>query len=150
MTTPDAITIQKLLADFSAKGAKFAVMEATSHSLVQGRVNGVDFDIAVYTNLSRDHLDYHGDMASYANAKRLNFLINRAWITWCSMPMILTVSSGCRSCKPEKNYPCLLIRSKGHEAQASNVRAITVQHAQFTDGGITASIYTSVGRWCFA
>ncbi|WP_455221719.1 UDP-N-acetylmuramoyl-L-alanyl-D-glutamate--2,6-diaminopimelate ligase [Kaarinaea lacus] len=72
-TTPDAITLHKLLAEFRAQQAKNVVMEVSSHGLQQGRVAGVDFDMAIFTNLSRDHLDYHGDMSAYGNAKRLLF-----------------------------------------------------------------------------
>jgi UDP-N-acetylmuramoyl-L-alanyl-D-glutamate--2,6-diaminopimelate ligase len=68
-TTPDCVTLQRLLAGYRAAGAEAAVMEVSSHGLAQGRVQGVHFDVAVLTNLSRDHLDYHGDMASYAEAK---------------------------------------------------------------------------------
>ena len=72
-TTPDAIKCQELLADFEFKKAKFAVMEVSSHALIQGRTKGIRFNSAVFTNLSRDHLDYHGDMASYAEAKSTLF-----------------------------------------------------------------------------
>ena len=68
-TTPDAARVQALIADFAARGAQGMAMEASSHGLDQGRVNGVEFDVAVFTNLSRDHLDYHGDMAHYGAAK---------------------------------------------------------------------------------
>ncbi len=68
-TTPDAISLHGMMNRFVAQGAKQAVMEVSSHGLEQGRVSGVDFDVAVFTNLSRDHLDYHGDMESYGNAK---------------------------------------------------------------------------------
>ena len=72
-TTPDAIRVHGLLADFLHDGAQDVVMEVSSHALSQGRVNGVRFDVAMLTNLSRDHLDYHGDMESYAAAKRKLF-----------------------------------------------------------------------------
>jgi len=68
-TTPDAVRMQWLLADFVRQGASCVAMEASSHGLNQGRVNGVAFDVALFTNLSRDHLDYHGDMLSYGAAK---------------------------------------------------------------------------------
>lgn len=68
-TTPDAITCHQWLADIELNKAKFAVMEVSSHALIQGRVNAIRFDSAVFTNLSRDHLDFHGDMQSYAEAK---------------------------------------------------------------------------------
>ena len=68
-TTPDAISCHQWLADIQLLQAGYAVMEVSSHALIQGRVNGIHFNSAVFTNLSRDHLDFHGDMASYINAK---------------------------------------------------------------------------------
>jgi UDP-N-acetylmuramoyl-L-alanyl-D-glutamate--2,6-diaminopimelate ligase len=72
-TTPDALLVHGLLAEYEQRGAKAAVMEVSSHALTQGRVNGVHYDVALLTNLTRDHLDYHGDMQSYAAAKRRLF-----------------------------------------------------------------------------
>jgi UDP-N-acetylmuramoyl-L-alanyl-D-glutamate--2,6-diaminopimelate ligase len=72
-TTPDALTIQQALYTMQQKGARSVVAEVSSHAMDQGRVRGVDFDIAVLTNLSRDHLDYHGDLESYMHAKRKLF-----------------------------------------------------------------------------
>ncbi len=68
-TTPDAALLQQMLADYRAAGAQAAVMEVSSHGIDQGRVNGVAFDVALFTNLSRDHLDYHATMAAYGAAK---------------------------------------------------------------------------------
>lgn len=72
-TTPDPISLQELLATYLAQHATSVVMEVSSHGLELGRVNGMKFDVAVFTNLSRDHLDFHGDMASYAASKRALF-----------------------------------------------------------------------------
>ena len=72
-TTPDPLTIQQALFNMHRKGARCVVAEVSSHAMDQARVRGVDFDIAVLTNLSRDHLDYHGDVESYAHAKRKLF-----------------------------------------------------------------------------
>jgi UDP-N-acetylmuramoyl-L-alanyl-D-glutamate--2,6-diaminopimelate ligase len=72
-TTPDALLLQGLLADYEHAGAKAAVMEVSSHALTLGRVNGMHYDVALLTNLTRDHLDFHGDMQSYAAAKRSLF-----------------------------------------------------------------------------
>jgi UDP-N-acetylmuramoyl-L-alanyl-D-glutamate--2,6-diaminopimelate ligase len=72
-TTPEAIYVHKLCADFLTQGAAAVAMEVSSHALDQGRVNGVHFDVALLTNVSRDHLDYHGDMATYAATKRKFF-----------------------------------------------------------------------------
>lgn len=73
MTTPDVITNHKLLCEMEQKGCKAAVMEVSSHALVQSRVNNIDFDVAIFTNLSQDHLDYHKDMQDYGSAKSLLF-----------------------------------------------------------------------------
>lgn len=75
-TTPDAVTLQALMARYKAEDAKTLVMEVSSHALSQGRVNGVDFDTAVFTNLTRDHLDYHGDMEAYAAEKLKLFQVS--------------------------------------------------------------------------
>lgn len=72
-TTPDAIHVQRLLAGFLDQGAADVAMEVSSHALEQGRVNGLHFRLAVFTNLTRDHLDYHGDMQAYAAAKQKLF-----------------------------------------------------------------------------
>ena len=72
-TTPDVIQVQKLLADMVAQGADQVAMEVSSHGLDQGRTDAVDFDVAVLTNLGRDHLDYHGDIETYADAKKKLF-----------------------------------------------------------------------------
>jgi UDP-N-acetylmuramoyl-L-alanyl-D-glutamate--2,6-diaminopimelate ligase len=69
LTTPDACTVQRWLARFRAAGITHVAMEVSSHALDQGRVAGVRFEGAVFTNLSRDHLDYHGSMAAYGAAK---------------------------------------------------------------------------------
>jgi UDP-N-acetylmuramoyl-L-alanyl-D-glutamate--2,6-diaminopimelate ligase len=68
-TTPDAVTVQALLADFRDADVSHVAMEVSSHALEQSRVDAVDFEVAVFTNLTRDHLDYHGSMEAYGEAK---------------------------------------------------------------------------------
>jgi len=68
-TTPDAIRVQRMLAEFCAAGAVTVVMEVSSHALEQYRVAGVNFKYGLFTNLTRDHLDYHGSMEAYGAAK---------------------------------------------------------------------------------
>ncbi len=68
-TTPDALTLQALLAGFRDDGTSHVAMEVSSHALDQRRVDGVRFDLAAFTNLTRDHLDYHGTMQAYGEAK---------------------------------------------------------------------------------
>lgn len=68
-TTPDSIALQEILAGWAGQAVPFVSMEVSSHALDQGRLNGLDVDSAIFTNLTRDHLDYHGDMQSYGEAK---------------------------------------------------------------------------------
>ncbi|MSQ58960.1 MAG: UDP-N-acetylmuramoyl-L-alanyl-D-glutamate--2,6-diaminopimelate ligase [Betaproteobacteria bacterium] len=76
-TTPDVVTLHQLLADYRSHGATSVAMEVSSHGLDQGRVDGVQFSAALFTNLTRDHLDYHGSMERYGAAKARLF----AWPT---------------------------------------------------------------------
>ncbi|HET7656673.1 MAG TPA: UDP-N-acetylmuramoyl-L-alanyl-D-glutamate--2,6-diaminopimelate ligase [Bacillales bacterium] len=72
-TTPDAITLQRGFAEMVSDGVQTAVMEVSSHALDMGRVRGSDFNVAVFTNLSQDHLEYHPTMEDYFQAKSLLF-----------------------------------------------------------------------------
>lgn len=104
-TTPDAVTLQRQLAEMREAGAGYVAMEVSSHALDQGRVNGIHFDVAVFTNLSHEHLDYHHDMLSYAAAKyrllempglrhaviNADDAVGREWLA--AMPSGLEVSS---------------------------------------------------------
>jgi UDP-N-acetylmuramoyl-L-alanyl-D-glutamate--2,6-diaminopimelate ligase len=74
-TTPDALELQARLAKFRDDGARAVAMEVSSHGLVQARVTGVRFACALFTNLSQDHLDYHGSMDAYAEAKARLFTL---------------------------------------------------------------------------
>ncbi len=73
LTTPDPVTLQALFKHMVDEEVTHVFMEVSSHALDQGRVNGIDFDIAVFTNLTHDHLDYHGDFKSYIYAKKILF-----------------------------------------------------------------------------
>lgn len=69
LTTPDAVSLQASLDAFLKAGATSVAMEVSSHSIDQGRIQGIEFETTVFTNLTQDHLDYHGDMATYAGVK---------------------------------------------------------------------------------
>ncbi|MFN3238417.1 MAG: Mur ligase family protein, partial [Pseudomonadales bacterium] len=73
LTTPDALKLQALFAKLSEQGAHAVCVEASSHGLVQHRLAGTHFDVAVFTNLTRDHLDYHGSLEAYQAAKKQLF-----------------------------------------------------------------------------
>ena len=68
-TTPESLDIQKLLKDMVDSGMEYAVMEVSSHALELHRVHGIKFEIGIFTNLGREHLDFHGDMDNYLKAK---------------------------------------------------------------------------------
>lgn len=72
-TTPDAYELNRLFAYMYEKGCEFAIMEVSSHALEQDRVHGLEFDVAAFTNLTQDHLDYHITMENYLNAKKKLF-----------------------------------------------------------------------------
>jgi UDP-N-acetylmuramoyl-L-alanyl-D-glutamate--2,6-diaminopimelate ligase len=72
-TTPHLVDLHRIFAELSAKGCERVAMEVSSHALIQQRVAGLSFAVAVFTNLSRDHLDYHGTMQAYGAAKALLF-----------------------------------------------------------------------------
>lgn len=72
-TTPDAVMLQRILSEAQTQKPQILAVEASSIGLDQGRLNGLHIDVALFTNLTRDHLDYHGDMAHYEEAKRILF-----------------------------------------------------------------------------
>jgi len=99
-TTPDAVSLQAILANLVAQGARRIVMEVSSHALEQGRVNSVAFDAALFTNLTHDHLDYHGELDAYAAAKQrlfstpgLRYAVLNADDSWGGA-MLSTLASG--------------------------------------------------------
>ena len=73
-TTPDPLELHSLFDKMERSGVKYVVMEASSHALSQLRLYGIEFDLALFTNLTRDHLDFHGDMENYYLAKKQLFL----------------------------------------------------------------------------
>lgn len=73
LTTPDAIFLQKTLGDMVNAGMEACALEVSSHGLAQGRVDAIDFDVAIFTNFTYDHLDFHGSMENYFDAKSILF-----------------------------------------------------------------------------
>lgn len=80
-TTPNQLELYKTLTDMEKQGVEYCAMEVSSHALDQDRVYGLSFDVAAFTNLTRDHLDYHSDMESYFSAKRKLFDITAHTVT---------------------------------------------------------------------
>jgi len=140
-TTPDAISVQRHLNALRALGAECVCMEVSSHALDQSRVNGVRFNTAAFTNLTRDHLDYHGTMEAYGAAKARLFtfeglaqrVINiddpfGARLAALESPARLTVTTRTAATRP---------------AQAQFVRAVRVTP---DTGGLTIAIESSWGQ----
>lgn len=76
-TTPDSFELQKLFSDMAQGGVDYAIMEVSSHALYLSRVYGCEFEVGAFTNLTQDHLDFHGTMEEYANAKAMLFGMSR-------------------------------------------------------------------------
>jgi UDP-N-acetylmuramoyl-L-alanyl-D-glutamate--2,6-diaminopimelate ligase len=142
-TTPNPIALQLMLAQYYKEGAQAVAMEVSSHGLEQGRVNGVHFNTAVFTNLTRDHLDYHNTMENYAAAKHKLFempdlqhaVINiddpygRSLLAEFSSELNCYGYTISDAVYPDNDLPLI---------QASNV--------QYTANGINAMIYTPWGN----
>lgn len=138
-TTPDPITLQSQLACFYCDGAKAVAMEVSSHSLVQDRVQGVEFKIAVFTNLTRDHLDYHQDMEQYGLAKKKLFM----------QPSLKFAVINA-----DDDFGLKLIDEFSHKIkvyaytlndESTKVPVIKAQNIQLSSGGISAHIVTPWG-----
>ncbi len=134
-TTPDPLAVQAQLALLTQAGAKAVAMEVSSHGLDQGRVEALDFDVAVFTNLSRDHLDYHGDMQTYGAAKARLF----AWPGLCTRVINLDDLFGRELAAREA--PSRLISYSQIDPQAT----LYCTEAEFSEEGVRARLITAQG-----
>jgi UDP-N-acetylmuramoyl-L-alanyl-D-glutamate--2,6-diaminopimelate ligase len=141
-TTPDAVALQQQLAGWRDAGVAAVSMEVSSHALVQGRVNGTCFDIAVFTNLSRDHLDYHGDMAAYGRSKLRLFASPglRHAVVNLDDPFAAEVLASLPATVQAWRY-------SASGAAAAEVRVVA---PRFHAGGVSAELETPWGRAVFA
>jgi UDP-N-acetylmuramoyl-L-alanyl-D-glutamate--2,6-diaminopimelate ligase len=137
LTTPDAVAVQATLADLRKAGARAVAMEVSSHALEQGRVAALDFSIAVFTNLSRDHLDYHGSMQAYANAKARLF----AWPTLRARVINLDDELG--QDLASRPGTSRVIGYSLLDASAT----LYCRDARFDDRGVTATLVTAQGTF---
>lgn len=135
-TTPDAILLQAMLADYVEQQADAVAMEVSSHGLDQGRVNGVAFDIAVLTNLSRDHLDYHQTMEAYAAAKQKLF----AWggLSAAVVNVDDAFGKSLASALNAQTKPCLTYGLTSSDVQGSDLK--------LHDTGLTMQVNTPQGH----
>lgn len=135
-TTPNPIALQATLADLKKAGAKAVAMEVSSHGLEQGRVTALAFDVAVLTNLSRDHLDYHGTMQAYGDAKARLF----AWNDLKCRVINIDDAFGRRlAAEPHESR---LITYSLEDTSAY----LYVRQARFDDEGVRATLVTPQGE----
>jgi UDP-N-acetylmuramoyl-L-alanyl-D-glutamate--2,6-diaminopimelate ligase len=122
-TTPDAAWLHGKLRDWNREGAAAVAMEVSSHGLEQGRVTGVEFDVALFTNLTRDHLDYHGTMANYRRAKAR--LFDWETLSWSVLNTDDRFGSQLAR-RPRAARRCAVL-SYGFESAAAGRRALRLQ-----------------------
>jgi UDP-N-acetylmuramoyl-L-alanyl-D-glutamate--2,6-diaminopimelate ligase len=142
LTTPGALMLQDLLAQMRAAGATDVVLEATSHALEQGRLDGCRFRVAGLTNLTQDHLDYHGTMTDYEAAKAILFerLIDRAHgiaVTFADDEVGRRMAAASRGAGKLS-----VARRPGPEARGADV---VVEQAELTPRGTRARFATPLG-----
>lgn len=135
-TTPDPISVQSTIADLKKAGARAVAMEVSSHGLDQGRATALDFDVAVLTNLSRDHLDYHGTMQAYGAAKAKLF----AW-----------PDLRCRVINLDDEFGRELAEVKHHSRLVTyslldKSASLYCRDAKFDDDGVRATLVTAQGE----
>jgi UDP-N-acetylmuramoyl-L-alanyl-D-glutamate--2,6-diaminopimelate ligase len=139
-TTPDPVSLQRQLASWRELGVWGVGMEVSSHALVQGRVNGIEFETAIYTNLSHDHLDYHGSMDAYGRAKLQLFVtegLRHAVINLddeYAVQVLAAVAAGVH-----------VVTYSGQGAAAD----VRVESAQFHAGGVRGRLHTPWGSGKF-
>jgi len=137
-TTPDPLQLQRLLAGFRDQGVRLVAMEASSHGLEQGRMVGTPVHTALFTNLTRDHLDYHGDMASYAAAKGRLF-------SWPGLKAAVINADDAQGAHYQQqlaaNVSCLR-----YSLQADSDADIVAESVQPSLSGLLLKIRTPLGR----
>ena len=143
LTTPDAIELQQLLAMFLKGRADAVFMEVSSHRLAQQRLNGTEFSIAAFTNLTRDHLDYHGSLLAYAEAKRSFFdlpgvehAVFNADDSYGKMWLNELVG----------RLPVIAYSIKKPHAVLPSIPQVWVKHYEFNRDGLQADIVTPWGN----
>ena len=145
-TTPEAIQVHKLCAEYLHGGAQAVAMEVSSHALDQGRIDGVHFDVALLTNLSRDHLDYHGDMESYAASKRKFFNVRTLRYVVLNLDDV-TGAAWAESLRNEDVEVVAYGLSDAalQRAQQLGLRMVYGHLLQMTDSGLSLGVHSSWG-----
>lgn len=136
-TTPDIFSLHKTLAEFKEDGVKVVAMEVSSHALDQERVANIKFDVAVLTNLSRDHLDYHKTIEAYAGAKAKLF-------DWPSLKNIVVNHDdnfGNKLFKNRENGLSYWIVEPTDRSTEFPIESLVASNVEFTEKGISATIH---------
>ncbi|MGP7817605.1 UDP-N-acetylmuramoyl-L-alanyl-D-glutamate--2,6-diaminopimelate ligase [Niallia sp. 01092] len=139
-TTPEPVTLQKIFHQMVEQNVETAVMEVSSHALVEGRVFGCDFDIAVFTNLSQDHLDYHGTMEEYKRAKGL--LFTRLGNTFSAEKPKYAILNNDDPCSKEfEQQTAAIVLTYGIDTDAD----VSAKNISITASGTSFQLHTPVG-----
>jgi UDP-N-acetylmuramoyl-L-alanyl-D-glutamate--2,6-diaminopimelate ligase len=144
MTTPDVVELHRRLAVFREAGAAFAAVEISSHALAQDRIDGIAIDTALFTNLTRDHLDYHGDMETYGEAKASLFLAAEP------ARRIVNVDSDFGAALAARCGPDVVAVSLDAARIDNSLPHLLVRSADATANGFDATIASSWGEGRFA
>ncbi|GLT18529.1 UDP-N-acetylmuramoyl-L-alanyl-D-glutamate--2,6-diaminopimelate ligase [Vibrio zhanjiangensis] len=138
-TTGHAFEIQHTLSDLERQGARYTAMEVSSHGLVQGRVKALKFAVGVFSNLSRDHLDYHGTMEHYALAKRSLFSEHH-----CSRSVI-NIDDPIGASWAAELHPCIPVSL----SPIKSGQGVYATHIDYSDSGIEITFSGQFGDGCF-
>lgn len=138
-TTPDACALHRLIADYYAKNVKVVVMEVSSHALEQGRVVGIPFSCAAFTNLSRDHLDYHGSMQAYGAAKL------KLFTDFDPAHKVFNLDDDFIS-GIYNDYEALYPQSIASFAEKNANAAVRVEDVAINDSGLVFNLITPIGK----
>ncbi len=144
LTTPPAISLHGHLAGFVGQGATHAAIEVSSHALVQGRVDGVKFDAVLFNNLTRDHLDYHGDMRAYFESKAQLFLEH------CANVRIVNIDSDFGAELAERCGPDVVSVSTKDSRVARGRRYLSVRSTGASENGSAVTVTSSWGDGAFS
>jgi len=143
-TTPDVISVHRMLAHFVAEGCQVVAMEVSSHGLDQSRVSGVQFDTAVFTNLTRDHLDYHQTMRQYGESKRKLFEVQGL------KHAVLNVDDNFGDQiyheLTDNNQSAMQMLGYGFDSDSGQVTDVHASNIQFSGNGIRARISSPWGE----
>jgi UDP-N-acetylmuramoyl-L-alanyl-D-glutamate--2,6-diaminopimelate ligase len=139
-TTPDTVTLQTYLHEFQRQHCEYVVMEVSSHALEQYRVSGCHFDIAVLTNLGRDHLDYHENMEQYATAK------SRLFRDFDLTARVLNADDDLGRRLSEERQGGGMIRYSRSAAGKDASAEVFLLHSEVTDRGLNLQVATPLGE----